>query len=131
MLHTVLSPTPSVTQQAQLVAYCSSWLIVQLPSHPDRSAARPAATLLQTAEFKHQRQVFDSKARKWTQRHAMPGSGSAEAAGADGEAAAAAGGGDDAAAVGGGWGGRRLLPLMSSGWLTVGLCAMMLPSLHP
>ncbi|EFN56722.1 hypothetical protein CHLNCDRAFT_13870, partial [Chlorella variabilis] len=24
-----------------------------------------------TAEFKHQRQVFDAKARQWTQRHAM------------------------------------------------------------
>ncbi len=80
---------------------CSSWLIVQLPSHPDRSAARPAATLLQTAEFKHQRQVFDSKARQWTQRHAMPSNGGVEAAAAGWEAAAA-GGCDDSAEVGGG-----------------------------
>ena len=43
----------------------------------------------QTAEFKHQRQVFDAKARQWTQRHAMQGGGDAVAAGAGGGADAA------------------------------------------
>lgn len=56
--------------------------------------------LSQTAEFKHQRQVFDTKARQWTQRHAMPGS--SEAAAAAGEAAAGSGaGGGGVAEVGG------------------------------
>ncbi|PRW50870.1 ubiquitin-conjugating enzyme E2 T [Chlorella sorokiniana] len=53
-----------------------------------------------TAEFKHQRQVFDAKARQWTQRHAMPGSrdAAADAAGDGAKAAAAAGAGGGEAA---------------------------------
>ena len=48
--------------------------------HGVLSPHHPTPSCYQTSEYKHQRQVFDAKAREWTRRHAM----------ADGPAAAQA-----------------------------------------
>ena len=63
----------------------SGRLMTALSALPCLLPSPPACP--QTAEFKHQRQVFDAKARQWTQRHAMQ----------QGDAAAAGGGGETAA----------------------------------